>query len=56
MKMGTKNIPRRLRTGSPIDVLREIGGFPNFVGNEYGEPILAMYKDTYVEEAYKNIQ
>lgn len=23
------------------------------MGNEYGEPILAMYKDTYVEEAYK---
>jgi len=50
---GNKEYTKKVTDGSPIDVLREIGGFPNFVGNEYGEPILAMYKDTYVEEAYK---
>jgi len=41
---------------SAIDVMREIGGWPNFVGNENGECFMAMYVDSYCEQAYHDFK
>lgn len=41
---------------SAIDVMRGIGGWPNFVGNENGECFMAMYVDSYCEQAYNEFK
>ncbi len=41
---------------SAIDVMRGIGAWPNFVGNESGEPFKAMYAGSYFDEAYNQFK
>lgn len=41
---------------SAIDIMREIGAWPNFVGNESGEPFMAMYAGSYFDEAYNEFK
>ncbi len=41
---------------SAIDVMRGLGGWPNFVGNESGEPFRAMYVGSYFDEAYNQFK
>ena len=41
---------------SAIDVMRGIGAWPNFVGNEKGEPFKAMYAGSYFDEAYNEFK
>ncbi|NLB90968.1 MAG: extracellular solute-binding protein, partial [Clostridiales bacterium] len=41
---------------SAIDVMRSIGGWPNFAGNENGASFMAMYLDTYCEQAYNDFK
>ncbi len=41
---------------SAIDVMREIGAWPNFVGNEYGDAFRAMYAGSYFDTAYEEFK
>ncbi len=41
---------------SAIDVMRDLGAWPNFVGNESGEPFKAMYEGSYFDEAYNEFK